>query len=61
MGLTFLAAGMSVPEAVSSVIVANQGKANIKGELIVVSSRNEARISYKFSFGFTFFKYIYQT
>lgn len=25
MGLTFLAAGMSVPEAVSSVIVANQG------------------------------------
>jgi len=29
MGLTFLAAGMSVPEAVSSVIVANQGT-NIK-------------------------------
>lgn len=26
MGLTFLAAGMSVPEAVSSVIVTNQGK-----------------------------------
>lgn len=25
MGLTFLAAGMSVPEAVSSVIVTNQG------------------------------------
>lgn len=28
MGLTFLAAGMSVPEAVSSVIVANQGMIN---------------------------------
>lgn len=26
MGLTFLAAGMSVPEAVSSIIVTNQGK-----------------------------------
>lgn len=26
MGLTFLAAGMSVPEAVSSMIVTNQGK-----------------------------------
>jgi Ca2+/Na+ antiporter len=26
MGLTFLAAGMSIPEAVSSVIVTNQGK-----------------------------------
>lgn len=26
MGLTFLAAGTSVPEAVSSVIVTNQGK-----------------------------------
>lgn len=30
MGLTFLAAGMSVPEAVSSVIVANQGIYSIK-------------------------------
>jgi len=28
MGLTFLAAGMSVPEATSSVIVTNQGKSN---------------------------------
>lgn len=28
MGLTFLAAGMSVPEAVSSVIVTNQGMIN---------------------------------
>lgn len=28
MGLTFLAAGMSVPEATSSVIVTNQGKPN---------------------------------
>lgn len=26
LGLTFLAAGMSIPEAVSSVIVTNQGK-----------------------------------
>lgn len=26
MGLTFLAAGMSIPEAVSSMIVTNQGK-----------------------------------
>jgi len=30
MGLTFLAAGMSVPAAVSSVIVANQGIVNIE-------------------------------
>ncbi|KAL0118757.1 hypothetical protein PUN28_009431 [Cardiocondyla obscurior] len=30
MGLTFLAAGMSVPEAVSSVIVANQGTVDIE-------------------------------
>ncbi|KAL7300989.1 hypothetical protein TKK_0006266 [Trichogramma kaykai] len=29
MGLTFLAAGMSVPEAVSSVIVTNQGQGNM--------------------------------
>lgn len=35
MGLTFLAAGMSVPEAVSSVIVTNQGKNNIEKELKV--------------------------
>lgn len=28
MGITFLAAGTSVPEAVSSVIVAKQGKNN---------------------------------
>lgn len=28
MGITFLAAGTSVPEAVSSVIVAKQGKEN---------------------------------
>jgi len=26
LGLTFLAAGMSIPEAVSSIIVTNQGK-----------------------------------
>lgn len=30
MGITFLAAGTSVPEAVSSVIVAKQGKRLIK-------------------------------
>jgi Ca2+/Na+ antiporter len=29
MGLTFLAAGMSIPEAVSSVIVANKGNISI--------------------------------
>lgn len=29
MGLTFLAAGTSVPEAVSSIIVTNQGKQTI--------------------------------
>lgn len=37
MGITFLAAGTSVPEAVSSVIVAKQGiqlLANIYSELI---------------------------
>jgi sodium/potassium/calcium exchanger 4 len=34
MGLTFLAAGMSVPEAVSSVIVTNQGKIYTWGRLL---------------------------
>jgi Ca2+/Na+ antiporter len=29
MGLTFLAAGMSIPEAVSSVIVTNKGNISI--------------------------------
>jgi Ca2+/Na+ antiporter len=31
MGLTFLAAGMSIPEVVSSMIVTNQGKIIIIG------------------------------
>lgn len=35
MGITFLAAGTSVPEAVSSVIVAKQGKYSIQRNMIV--------------------------
>lgn len=33
MGITFLAAGTSVPEAVSSVIVAKQGRIHTFGDL----------------------------
>jgi len=35
LGLTFLAAGMSIPEAVSSVIVTNQGKNKTMTNLIL--------------------------
>lgn len=38
MGITFLAAGTSVPEAVSSVIVAKQGKKKNKYILIIMIS-----------------------
>lgn len=53
MGLTFLAAGMSVPEAVSSVIVANQGTVNAEDsekKWIAASNCDVARVSHEFPF-----------
>lgn len=38
MGITFLAAGTSVPEAVSSVIVAKQGILIIKIQTIIMKT-----------------------
>lgn len=52
MGITFLAAGTSVPEAVSSVIVAKQGKKKNKYIIIIMISYS-LLLLLVFAFGFS--------
>lgn len=47
MGLTFLAAGTSVPEAVSSVIVTNQGKMSNQNRNIPSNAYKNSFLYYK--------------
>ena len=51
MGITFLAAGTSVPEAVSSVIVAKQGKLKLWLNFVYVSYFSNARFFFFYCLG----------